>query len=75
MTAESNTPLAPAHTQRLHDLRAVHSNFKSVVELLKSGYRFDDADAPPALAQLEKSVFQLGREAELLEKEWRGGGS
>jgi hypothetical protein len=49
----------------------VHANFKSVLELLKSGYRFDDADAPAALAQLEKAVLHLGRETDLLDQEWR----
>lgn len=61
----------PSYTQRLHDLRAVQANFKSILELLKSGYRFDDADAAPALAQLEKAIANLDRETDLLAREWR----
>lgn len=71
MTVGPKTPLPPAKTQRLHDLRAVHSNFKSVLGLLKSGYRFDDADAPAALAQLDQAVNSLLREIQVLESEWR----
>jgi hypothetical protein len=52
-------------------LRGAYANFKSVLELLKSGYRFDDADAGPALAQLERALQNLNREIRALEQEWR----
>jgi hypothetical protein len=63
-------PATPAKPQRLHDLRGAYANFRSVLELLKSGYRFDD-DAGPALAQLERALQNLNREIRALEQEWR----
>ena len=64
-----------SHAQRLHDLRGAHANFKSILRLIESGYRFDDADAPAALAQLDKAVKLLDREIKLLEKEWKSVGA
>lgn len=63
-------PLDP-RSQRLHDLHGAHANFKSILRLLKSGYRFDDEEAPAVLAQLEKAVANLGREIQSLEQEWK----
>jgi hypothetical protein len=41
-----------------------------VLKLLRSGYRFDDADAPAVLAQLEKALGHLNDEIRRLEGEW-----
>jgi hypothetical protein len=60
-----------AHAQRLHDLRGVHADFKATLRLLESGYRFDDEDAPSALAQLKKAVAHLEAELKRLELEWK----
>ena len=60
----------PDNQQRLHDLRGTHADFKAVLRLLQSGYRFDDADAPAALMQLEKAVHHLEEQLKLLEVEW-----
>jgi hypothetical protein len=65
----TDAPLS--HAQRLHDLRGAHANFKSVLRLIESGYRFDDEDAPAALAQLDKAVKLLDREIRALESEWK----
>lgn len=62
---------SPAHAQRLHDLRGIHADFKSVLRLLESGYRFDDEDAPAALVQLKKAVAHFDEELKRLEQEWR----
>ncbi len=62
--------LHPDHAQRLHDLRSAQAGFKATLELLKSGYRFDDEGAPAALVQLEKALAFLHREIGKLEKEW-----
>ena len=73
-TPPQSNPAAGVTAQRLHDLRAVHSDFKSVLSaLLKGGYRFDDSDAPAALAQLERAVARFGDELRVLEKEWGSG--
>jgi hypothetical protein len=55
--------------QRLHDLNAVHTDFKSVIILLKSGYRFDDENAPDVVKQLEHALSLLKFEIERQEKE------
>ena len=60
-----------SYSQRLHDLHGVHSDFKAILNLLKSGYRFDDDQAPAALAQLEKAAACLGQEIQTLENEWK----
>jgi hypothetical protein len=60
----------PTPLQRLHDLRTTQADFKAVLKLLRSGYRFDDADAPAVLAQLEKALGHLNDEIRRLEGEW-----
>ncbi len=55
--------------QRLHDLNAVHTDFKSVVILLKSGYKFDDENAPDVIKQLEHALSLLKYEIERQQKD------
>jgi hypothetical protein len=43
----------------LHDLSGVCIDFKILLELLQTGYRFDDEQAPELLKQLEHSVKVL----------------
>ena len=49
-----------------HHLNTVYIDFKIVLDLLKSGYKFDDADAPQVLEQLEKCIGLLRTEIESL---------
>ena len=56
--------------QRLHDLKTVHTNFKTVMMLLQTGYPLDDEAAKPVLAQLQKAVEMLKEEIGMLEGEW-----
>jgi hypothetical protein len=51
---------------RLHDLKTVYLDFKIVLNLVKTGYKFDDEDAPAVLRQLEKSLVMLETEIERL---------
>jgi hypothetical protein len=71
----ANSPSPPtsqnSYDQRLHDLRAIYANFKTVMELLRTGYRFDDADAPAAMNQLTKALGLLEVEIRTLEAEWK----
>lgn len=60
----------PSHSQRLHDLKGIQADFKALLRLVRSGYRFDDEDAAPALAQLEKALSRLDDEIRRLEREW-----
>jgi hypothetical protein len=62
-----------SRSQRLHDLRGIHANFKAVLRLLKSGYRFDDEEAPAVLARLEQAVSGLEAEIRALDQEWKKG--
>lgn len=66
-----NSP-APDRRTRIHDLKTVHYDFQTVLRLLNSGYRFDDEDAPPVLAQLEKALKMLNTEIDRLKSEWGG---
>jgi hypothetical protein len=70
-------PASPAtpqeHEHRLHELRTVHADFKATLGLLRSGYRFDDDEAPAALAQLQKAVNLLEAEISRLRAEWSAG--
>lgn len=63
-------PTLDPRTQRLHDLKGVHADFKSILRLLRSGYRFDDDEAPGVLVQLEKAVTLFEQEIRTLEREW-----
>jgi hypothetical protein len=54
---------------RLHDLKGVYTDFKIVFRLIKSGYRFDDADAPPVMEQLEKALSKMQYQLNTLERE------
>ena len=40
----------------LHDLAGTCTDFRIMIDLIKSGYRFDDAEAPALLQQLEKDL-------------------
>lgn len=55
--------------ERLHDLNTVLTDFRMVYHLLKSGYRFDDEDAPAAFTQLEKALQLLQKEIQTLQAE------
>ena len=54
-------------SNRLHDLKTVYIDFKIVFNLLKSGYSFDDTDAPAVIHQLEKSLSILKAEIDSIE--------
>lgn len=57
--------------QRLHDLKTVQIDFKAVLTLIETGFKFEEAQELPALiAQLEKALKMLKSEIGLLEKEW-----
>ncbi len=51
-----------------HHLNTVYIDFKIVLDLLRSGYKFDDADAPQVLEQLEKCVTLLKTEIESMDR-------
>ena len=40
----------------LHGLNSAYLDFKIVVDLIKTGYRFDDQNAPRVVEQLEKAL-------------------
>lgn len=56
------------HLERIHNLKEVYTDFKIVLNLLRSGYRFDDSDAPRALKQLEKALKLLAEEISQLKE-------
>ncbi len=53
-------------TDRLHDLKSVYTDFRIVVSLLKSGYKFDDNEAPALFEQIEKALEILKAEINFL---------
>lgn len=55
--------------QRLHDLKTVQADFRAVFNLIKAGYRFDDAEAHAVIDQLEKALKLLKQEIQNLERE------
>ena len=55
--------------ERLHDLKTVYSDFKALVHLLSSGYRFDGEHGALALTQLEKALGMLNEEILIQEQE------
>ncbi len=56
-------------SRRLHDLNTVYLDFKIAVNLIKTGYRFDDEGAPLLIQQLEKALGILKNEVSEMEKE------
>jgi hypothetical protein len=54
-------------TSRLHDLRSTYINFKSVVNLIKTGDSLDKSELPSMLQQLEKSLNIIRREISEIE--------
>jgi hypothetical protein len=65
----SDTPVT--YAQRMHDLKTTQANFKAILRLLRSGYRFEDAEAAAVLSQLEKALGHLQDEMDRLEVEWK----
>jgi hypothetical protein len=53
------------HT-RLHELKSVYTDFKIISNLIQSGYRFDDKDAPSLIQQLEKALQMFKTEIDFL---------
>ena len=65
-----DTPEKPK-LERLHDLKTVYSDFKSILHLVKTGYCFDDEHDPAALTQLEKALNLLKTEIQIFETEMK----
>ena len=51
--------MKPLTAKELHDLSGACIDFKILLDLIKSGYRFDDEEAPILLDQLEKDLKVL----------------
>ncbi len=47
------------NSKDLHDLSGACIDFKILLDLIKSGYRFDDEEAPVLITQLEKDLKVL----------------
>jgi hypothetical protein len=45
--------------EALHDLSATCTDFQILLDLIRSGYRFDDAEAPDLIQQLENDLKVL----------------
>lgn len=52
---------------RLHRLKTIHTDFRIVLNLIRTGYKFDDEEAPLVIQQLEKGLDILNSEIALLE--------
>jgi hypothetical protein len=57
------------NSKNLHDLKSVYTDFKIILNLVQSGYRFDDEDAPTILRQLEKTLVSFKSELDEIEKQ------
>jgi hypothetical protein len=60
--------MAPSDSNQLHDLGTIHLDFKIILNLIKSGYRFDDSDAPAVIQQLEHALELLKNHINELER-------
>ncbi len=55
--------------EALHDLSETFTDFRILLDLIKSGYRFDDAEAPALLEQLENDLKILNHHLYQLKQE------
>jgi hypothetical protein len=53
---------------QIHELKTVYIDFKITLDLIKSGYHFDDENAGALLEQLERALGILQTEISLMEK-------
>ena len=60
--------MSKSNPHRIHDLNTVYLDFKTVLKLIRSGYRFDDEDAASISDQLEKALELLHAEIKTWKK-------
>ncbi len=53
----------------IHDLSTVCTDFRIILDLIKSGYRFDDSEAPALMEQLENDLKILNHHLHQLKEE------
>lgn len=57
--------------KRLHDLKSVHSNFKQVLQLLRSEHNFSEEERAEVLKELDNSLKTFSNEIQELEENWQ----
>ena len=57
-----------SNPHRVHDLNTVYLDFKIVLDLIKSGYRFDDNNTEAVVEQMNKALNLLREEIKNLEE-------